>query len=55
MDLEFSLPEVAAVVASVHVTAQVCNDGESNWFEGLQMLGVYLVIGVLFFFLPETH
>ena len=55
MDMEFSLAEVASVVAAVHVTAQVCNDGESNWFEGLQLLAVYLVIGVLFFFLPGGH
>jgi Ca2+:H+ antiporter len=36
------------------VAALVAEDGESNWFEGLMLLGVYLIIGLAFFLLPET-
>ena len=28
----------------------VANDGESNWFEGVQLLAVYAVLGLAFFF-----
>jgi Ca2+:H+ antiporter len=28
----------------------VANDGESNWFEGLQLLSVYVVMAAVFFF-----
>ncbi len=55
MDLEFSIPEIAAVILSVAIAAQIAGDGESNWLEGVQLLAVYLVMGILFFFLPEVH
>ncbi len=52
LNLEFTLPEVIAVVAAVFVTEQISGDGESNWLEGIQLLALYLVIAILFFFLP---
>jgi Ca2+:H+ antiporter len=55
LDLEFSIPEVVAVMASVHIASQISGDGESNWLEGVQLLAVYLIMGVLFYFLPEMH
>ena len=54
MDLEFSIPEISAVIVSVAIAAQIAGDGESNWLEGVQLLAVYLVLGILFFFLPEA-
>ena len=54
MDLEFSIPEIAAVMLSVAIAAQIAGDGESNWLEGVQLLAVYVVLGILFFFLPEV-
>jgi Ca2+:H+ antiporter len=29
---------------------QVTQEGESTWFEGLQLLAVYAVLGLVFFF-----
>jgi Ca2+:H+ antiporter len=55
MDLEFSVPEVLAVVASVYILFQICEDGETNWIEGVQLLSVYAILGVLFFYLPEPQ
>jgi Ca2+:H+ antiporter len=55
MDLEFAVPELFAVIAAVYIIAQISGDGESNWLEGVQLLAVYLIIGVLFFFLPEAE
>ncbi len=55
MDLEFSIPEISAVIISVVIAGQIAGDGESNWLEGVQLLAVYLVLGILFFFLPEAH
>ncbi len=52
MDLVFSLPEVLAVGLSVTVISLIAEDGESNWFEGVQLLAVYLVLATLFYFLP---
>jgi Ca2+:H+ antiporter len=55
MNLEFSVPEVLAVVASVYILFQICEDGETNWIEGVQLLSVYLILGILFFYLPEPQ
>jgi Ca2+:H+ antiporter len=55
MDLEFSVPEVLAVVASVYILFQICEDGETNWIEGVQLLSVYIILGILFFYLPEPQ
>lgn len=55
MDLEFTLPEIVAMVVSVIVVGQIAGDGKSNWLEGVQLLAVYAVLGILFFFLPEMH
>lgn len=55
MNLEFSLPEVFAVVASVYIIFQISGDGETNWIEGVQLLSVYLILGILFFYLPEMR
>ena len=55
MDLEFSLPEIFAVVASIYILFQISGDGETNWIEGVQLLSVYLILGILFFYLPEPH
>jgi Ca2+:H+ antiporter len=55
LNLEFTLPEVAAVVFAVFVTDQIAGDGESTWLEGVQLLALYIIIGLLFFYLPEMH
>ena len=56
MDLEFTVPEVVAVIVAVHLIFQINGDGETNWLEGVQLLSLYLILGILFFYLPErTH
>jgi Ca2+:H+ antiporter len=52
MDLEFSLPEIVAIAVAIWI--QISGDGESNWLEGVQLLSVYVIMAILFFFLPET-
>lgn len=52
MNMEFSLPEIAAVALSAWIVSEISGDGESNWLEGAQLLSVYFIIAILFFFLP---
>lgn len=54
MDLVFTPAEVVGMALSVVITAQIASDGESNWFEGAQLLAVYLIMALLFYFLPEA-
>jgi len=53
MDLEFSVPEIVAVIVAVHIVAEISNDGETNWLEGVQLLSVYLILAILFYFLTR--
>ena len=55
MNLEFTVPEVIAVIASIIIVEQISSDGESNWAEGLQLLSVYAILAILFYFLPDVH
>jgi Ca2+:H+ antiporter len=52
MDLVFSTFEVVAVTIAAAVAALVAMDGESNWMEGAQLLGVYAILALAFYFLP---
>lgn len=55
MNFEFTVPEVIAVVASIIIVEQISGDGESNWVEGAQLLSVYAILAILFYFLPDVH
>jgi Ca2+:H+ antiporter len=50
MPLVFNGFEIAAVILAVLVAHQVTNEGESNWFEGVQLLALYLILGLAFFY-----
>ena len=45
LSLEFSGLEIGAVLLAVLIAAHVSQDGESTWFEGVQLLAVYVVLG----------
>ena len=55
MNLVFTVPEMAAVGVSVFILDQIAGDGESNWLEGLLLLVVYAMLGVLFYHLPAME
>lgn len=52
MSSVFHRLEIAAVILSVGVVALVPIDGETHWFEGLQLLGVDSILAVFFYNLP---
>ena len=54
MNLVFTLPEVIAVALAVAITGQIAGDGESNWLEGVLLLAVYIILGIVFFHLPVS-
>jgi len=54
MDLAFPRGLVLTVLLAVLVTAQVASTGRSDWLKGVQLLAVYLVLGLTFFFLPSV-
>ena len=50
MSLVFNGFELGAIFLAVLIANHVTHDGESTWFEGVQLLAVYVVLGVTFFF-----
>jgi len=55
MDLAFAAGLVLMVLLSALITAQVAGDGRSDWLKGVQLLAVYLVFALTYFFLPGTQ
>jgi len=52
MSLLFNPFEIAAIILSVATVTLVAMDGESNWLEGLQLLGVYCILAAAFYLIP---
>jgi len=50
MSLVFNAFEVTGIALAVLILSVVSLDGESNWFEGFQLIAVYLVLAIVFFF-----
>lgn len=55
MDLLFTTLEVVAVALCVAIISFIANDGETHWMEGVQLLAVYIILGLAFYFLPVPH
>ena len=50
LGLEFSILEVVAVFLSVGAVSLLVIDGRTNWFEGLQLLAIYTILAMAFYF-----
>ena len=50
MALVFNGFALAAVLIATLIANVVTREGESNWFEGVQLLAVYTVLGIAFFY-----
>jgi Ca2+:H+ antiporter len=53
MDLAFTGFEVVAIVLATIITRELIADGKANWFEGCLLLGVYLILAIGFYHLPQ--
>ncbi|QEC50146.1 calcium/proton exchanger [Baekduia soli] len=50
MALVFNGFEIGGLLLAVLIANHVTNEGESTWFEGVQLLAVYVVLGLTFLF-----
>ena len=53
LELSFGRAEVGALMMAVLIGAVVSGDGHSNWYKGVQLITVYLIIALMFYFLPD--
>lgn len=51
LTLLFNGYELAALAGAAAVATIISMDGESNWLEGAQLLGVYVIVAIGFFYL----
>jgi Ca2+:H+ antiporter len=51
LGLEFTLLEVVAVMLSVSAVSLLIHDGKTNWFEGFQLLAIYAILAIAFYFI----
>ncbi|MFL5825789.1 MAG: calcium/proton exchanger [Thermoleophilaceae bacterium] len=50
MSLVFNGYEIGALLFAVLIANFLTQEGESNWFEGVQLLSVYVVLGLVFYY-----
>ncbi len=52
LELSFSRAEIGALFLAALIGTIVAGDGRSNWYKGVQLMLVYAMIAILFYFLP---
>jgi Ca2+:H+ antiporter len=50
MALVFNGFELSGVLLAIWIASHVTNEGETTWYEGMQLLAVYAVLGIAFFY-----
>jgi Ca2+:H+ antiporter len=50
LGLEFTVMEVVAVFLAVSAVSLLVHDGKTNWFEGVQLLAIYLILAFAFYY-----
>ena len=51
--LVFTLLELATIFLAVIILNLIVHDGRSNWFEGIMLTAVYIIIAIAFFFVAD--
>jgi len=54
LTLVFTPLEVVSVGVAVLIASYIALDGRSNWVEGLQLVSVYSIVAIAFFFLTPA-
>jgi Ca2+:H+ antiporter len=53
LELSFGRAEIGALLVGVLLGTLVSGDGESNWYKGVQLITLYLIIALLCYFVPQ--
>jgi Ca2+:H+ antiporter len=52
LELSFSRAEVGSLFLGVLIGVIVSGDGQSNWFKGVQLITIYVIFALMFYFVP---
>lgn len=53
MNLGFNRALMGSMFLAVLLAAMISGDGKSNWYKGVQLILVYAIIAMMFYFIPE--
>lgn len=54
LELAFGRPELGSLLMAVLIGVVVAADGRANWFKGVQLIAVYALMALLFYFMPDA-
>ena len=52
LELSFGRAEVGSLFIAVLLGTVVCSDGHANWFKGVQLITLYAIFALMFYFMP---
>jgi Ca2+:H+ antiporter len=52
MSLIFTPMEITGIALAVLILDMIASDGETTWFEGAELIAVYLILALAFYFVP---
>ena len=55
LELSFNRAEVGALFMGALIGTVVAGNGRSNWFKGVQLIAVYAIIALMFYFIPGVE
>jgi Ca2+:H+ antiporter len=53
LELSFSRAEIGSMLLAVLIGSLVSGDGHSNWYKGVQLITVYVIIAMMFYLIPR--
>lgn len=54
MNLSFGGGMIASLFLSVLIGELISGDGQSNWYKGVQLIVVYLILAMMLYFIPDA-
>jgi Ca2+:H+ antiporter len=54
LELSFNRAEIGSLFMAVLIGTLVAGDGRSNWYRGVQLITVYVIIALMFYFIPTA-
>jgi Ca2+:H+ antiporter len=54
LELSFNRAETGSLFMGVLIASMVVDDGEGNWYKRVQLITIYTIIALMFYFIPEV-
>ncbi len=54
LHLSFPRSQIGALFFAVIIGSLISGDGKANWFKGVQLIAIYIITALMFFFIPDA-